>query len=222
MTIKTPQPDMEVTPQDLLASFKSAFGNGLKGGEVRSALSGSLKTPRYSIWLRVERALLRPAMQHLIAIAYPHLAVIAGNDLGDEIELLYILSVFLGKKHGEYMVTIAISLPKSDLVVPTIADLLPGAVFSEREKQEFFGITVENIPDGRRLFLPDDFPLGVYPWRKDETGIQPGMVKELWKTNRPTDRPAPPVPEKEPAPKESGGSTTESDRSEPLKGGGNL
>ena len=30
------------------------------------------------------------------------------------------------------------------------------------------GIKIIGIPDSRRLFLPDDFPKNVYPWRKDE------------------------------------------------------
>ena len=108
--------------------------------------------------------------------------------LASEIELLYIFSVFYGQKFGEYMVTIGVRLPKSDLSIPTITDLIPGALFSEREKQEFFGITVTGIPDGRRLFLPDDFPQGVYPWRKDETGITPEMIREPlggWPPERP-------------------------------------
>ena len=79
-------------------------------------------------------------------IRFPHFAVIAGNDLGDEIELLYIFSVFYGTKFGEYMVTFGIRLPKTDLTVPTITDLIPGALLSEREKQEFFGITVTGYP----------------------------------------------------------------------------
>jgi membrane-bound hydrogenase subunit beta len=33
------------------------------------------------------------------------------------------------------------------------------------------GVIVDGIPDGRRIFLPDDFPEEVYPWRKDEKGI---------------------------------------------------
>jgi membrane-bound hydrogenase subunit beta len=69
-------------------------------------------------------------------------------------------------------------------------------VFSEREKQEFLGVRVIDIPDGRRLFLPDDFPEGIYPWRKDETGVPEGMINELWRSKRPVDRPAPPADEK--------------------------
>jgi len=55
------------------------------------------------------------------------------------------------------------------------------------------GITVVGIPDNRGLFLPDDFPKGVYPWRKDATGIPDSMVKNLWEVRRPKGRPAPAV-----------------------------
>lgn len=191
-----------LTPQQVIDRFREKFGSGLLEGKTTERGEGTRKVKAYNIWLRVDRDLFRPAVQELIGIQYPHLAVIAGNDLGSEIELLYIFSVFYGRKFGEYMVTIGVRLPKSDLSIPTIADLIPGAVFSEREKQEFFGVSVTGIPDGRRLFLPEDFPQGVYPWRKDETGITPEMVKNLWEVDRPKNRQAPPVPEKAPAPEE--------------------
>jgi membrane-bound hydrogenase subunit beta len=198
-----------LTPQEVIDLYREKFGDGLRDAKVTERGEGTKKVKAYNIWLRVDRELFRPAIQELIGIRFPHLAVIAGNDLGSEIELLYIFSVFYGQKFGEYMVTIAVRLPKSDLSIPTITDLIPGALFSEREKQEFFGITVKDIPDGRRLFLPEDFPQGVYPWRKDETGIPPEMIRNLWEVDRPSDRPAPPVPEKPPATeerKEGGGS----------------
>jgi membrane-bound hydrogenase subunit beta len=190
------------TPQEIIDLYKAEFGAGVLDARITERGEGVQKTKGYNIWIRIDRNLLKPAIKKLMDIRFPHFAVIAGNDLGDEIELLYILSVFSGTKFGEYMVTFGVRLPKTDLTVPTITDLIPGALLSEREKQEFFGITVTGIPDGRRLFLPDDFPQGVYPWRKDETGIQPGMVRELWAIGRPQDRPVPPVPEKKPAPEE--------------------
>lgn len=193
-----------LTPQQIIDLYSGEFGTGLKEARITERGEGIQKRTSYDIWLRVDRSLLRPAIQTLMGIRFPHLAVIAGNDLGTEIELLYIFSVFYGTKFGEYMVTIGITLPKSDLTVPTITDLLPGALISEREKQEFFGITVTGIPDDRRLFLPDEFPRGVYPWRKDETGIVPELVKDLWAIDRPVNRPAPPVPEKAPAAEEKG------------------
>ena len=187
-----------LSPQEIIDLYKAEFGAGIHDARITERGEGVHKTKGYNIWIRCDRELLKPAIKKLIDIRFPHFAVIAGNDLGEEIELLYIFSVFYGKKFGEYMVTFGIHLPKTNLTVPTITDLIPGALLSEREKQEFFGIRVTDIPDGRRLFLPDDFPQGVYPWRKDETGIKPEMVKELWAIDRPKDRPVPPVPEKKP------------------------
>lgn len=192
-----------LTPEQVVDRFREQFGTGLLDAKVTERGEGTKKVKAYNIWLRFDRELFRPAVQHLLGIRFPHLAVIAGNDLGNEVELLYIFSIFYGQKFGEYMVTIGVRLPKGDLTIPTITDLIPGALFSEREKQEFFGITVTGIPDGRRLFLPDDFPQGVYPWRKDETGISPEMIKNLWEVGRPKDRPVPPVPEKAPAAEET-------------------
>jgi membrane-bound hydrogenase subunit beta len=123
--------------------------------------------------------------------------VISGADTGDAIDLIYHLYIYFGIKNGEIGVTFTVSLPKSDLRVPTISDIIPGAVYTEREKQEMLGIEVVGIPDSRGLFLPADFPKGVYPWRKDETGVTDDMVKNLWAVGRPEDRPAPPVTPKE-------------------------
>lgn len=187
-----------LTPGQVIDLFRAKFGDGLLDARVTERGEGVKKTKSTDIWLRVRRDLFRPAVEELIHVRFPRLAVIAGNDLGAGIELLYIFSLFYGRKFGEYVVTIGVLLPKDDLTIPTITDLIPGALFSEREKQEFFGIAVTGIPDGRRLFLPDDFPDGVYPWRKDETGVPPDMVKNLWTVDRPTNRPAPPVPEKIP------------------------
>ena len=39
-----------------------------------------------------------------------------------------------------------------------------------------FGIVVEGIPDGRRLNLPDDWPDGQYPLRKDWKHVRPQEV----------------------------------------------
>lgn len=186
-----------LTPEEVVNRFSERLGGDILESRVQERREGVKKNPSYDIWFDVSRDALKPAIRALIEIHYPHLAVIAGNDLGETIRLLYHFTIYYGIPGGEYTVTFTVQLPKEDLTVPTISDLIPGAVFSEREKQEFFGVKVIDIPDSRRLFLPDDFPEGVFPWRKDETGVPDSMINELWKSKRPTDRPAPPVEEKE-------------------------
>jgi len=59
-----------------------------------------------------------------------------------------------------------------DASVPSICQLIPSATLYERELQEMFGIQVTGTPDNSRLLLPDDWPDGVYPLRKDFTGLE--------------------------------------------------
>ncbi|MBM3296072.1 MAG: NADH-quinone oxidoreductase subunit C, partial [Candidatus Aminicenantes bacterium] len=54
--------------------------------------------------------------------------------------------------------------------------VIPGALFYERELQDMFGLVIDNIPDARPLILPDDWPEGQYPLRKD------------WKHERPEEK----------------------------------
>jgi membrane-bound hydrogenase subunit beta len=186
-----------LSPQQIADIFTLEFGDTV--GEVRITewTEGVKKTPIRTLWIRIERDRLKDALRRLVEIDYPHLAVVSGADTGDAIDLMYHLYIYFGIKNGEIGVTFTVSLPKSDLRVPTISDIIPGAVYTEREKQEMLGIEVVGIPDSRGLFLPADFPKGVYPWRKDETGVTDDMVKNLWAVGRPEDRPAPPVTPKE-------------------------
>jgi len=192
--------ETQLTPEQVIELFRKEYGSGIREARVGERREGVKKNPNFNIWMDLDRDLLKPAIKTLMGLHFPHLSVVSGADTGDAIRLLYHFSIYYGRKHGEYMVTFAIMLPKTDLTVPTISDLIPGAVFTEREKQEFFGIRVVDIPDSRRLFLPDDFPEGVYPWRKDETGVPESMIKNLWAVRRPTDRPAPPASDKEMCP----------------------
>jgi Ni,Fe-hydrogenase III component G len=56
--------------------------------------------------------------------------------------------------------------------VPSICGVIPSAGFFERELGEMLGVTVDGIPDASRLFLPDDWPDGVYPLRKEFAAAQ--------------------------------------------------
>ncbi len=188
-----------MTPQELADRFVTRFGSQVKNVLVKEWCEGTKKLPQKTVWMTVPREILTDAVALLISIDYPHLGVIAASDNGDMIDLLYHLQVFFGGKHEEINVVFTVQVPKSDPRVPTISGLIPGAVYTEREKQDMIGVIVDGIPDSRRIFLPDDFPDGVYPWRKDDKGIPQSMVKELWRVDRPTDRAAPPVAEPEPA-----------------------
>ncbi|MDD8020266.1 MAG: NADH-quinone oxidoreductase subunit C [Acidobacteriota bacterium] len=98
-----------------------------------------------------------------------HLSTISGVDLGQSFELLYHFA------NNYCALTLQTEIPHEHPVLPSICELIPGAILYERELQDMFGIVVNNIPDSRPLILPDDWPAGNYPLRKD------------WKYERPTE-----------------------------------
>ena len=59
------------------------------------------------------------------------------------------------------------SVPGDSPKVAAITPEIPAAGWAERELQDLFGVKAEGHPDPRRLILPDDWPDGVYPLRKD-------------------------------------------------------
>ena len=165
--------------QQVIKSFESALDGALAGTRVYEREIAVKKNSYTSLWLDVKRDGFRTAILHLFQLQeYPHFTVISPVDRGDTVELLYHFSLFYGQHLKAIALVIRVTLSKTDLTIPTITDVIPGAIFSEREVQEMMGISVTGIPDDRRLFIPEDFPKGVYPWRRDETGPEK-MLKVL-------------------------------------------
>lgn len=173
-----------LSAEQILERLKVIAGDALISDRIDTWKEGAKKVESKHVWIRVQRERFRAVFKELVEIDYPHMAVISGNDIGDAVELLYHFFIYYGAHQKQIMVTIASPLPKSDPSIPTITDIIPGALTSEREKQEMLGVVITGIPDSRRMFLDDDFPAGVYPWRKDETGLPDSMIKQLWDTGR--------------------------------------
>jgi len=58
-------------------------------------------------------------------------------------------------------------IPGDDPSIPSIADIIPGAGWAEREIRDLLGIEPIGHPYPRRLVLPDGWPEGLHPLRKE-------------------------------------------------------
>lgn len=101
-----------------------------------------------------------------------YLAAITGLDPGELQEELEVLYHFCS---GFVTITLRIKIPKVAPIVHTLTEIIPGAEPYERELSEMYGITVIGLRNPEHLYLPDDWPAGVYPLRKD---FQPRLLKE--------------------------------------------
>lgn len=93
-----------------------------------------------------------------------YLSAITGLDLGPETGELEVLYHFCT---GPLIITLRLRVPRAGAVVPTLTELIPSAEPYERELSEMFGIRVAGLRVPAHLYLPDDWPAGVYPLRKD-------------------------------------------------------
>jgi NADH-quinone oxidoreductase subunit C len=56
-------------------------------------------------------------------------------------------------------------LPEENPTLPSVSDIWTNANWHEREAYDMFGISFENHPDMRRIFMPEDFEY--FPLRKE-------------------------------------------------------
>ena len=69
------------------------------------------------------------------------------------------------------------AIPRGDPpTLDSIAPIIKGAAFIEREMHDLLGIEFRDHPNMKRLLLPDDWPEGVYPLRRGRPWE--GKVKE--------------------------------------------
>lgn len=89
--------------------------------------------------------------------------IASGVDARDYMEILYHFSI----EDINLLISLRVKLPKSKLEIDSITCVFEGANWIEREIHEILGIRFVGHPDLRRLLLPEDWPEGVYPLRRD-------------------------------------------------------
>ena len=139
----------------------------MKASEVGEIIEQRVKELRVISERRVtaetDKDHYRDILHDLRGRGIQHLTTISGVDLGREILIVYHIDCGDGS-----LLNLKLKLDKGAPVLQTITDILPGAVFYERELMDMLGVNFEGHSDPRRLFLPDDWPADVYPLRKEE------------------------------------------------------
>jgi len=123
------------------------------------------------IFLKVDPKDLLKAVEVLRNdLGFAYLATVSGLDVGENYEIIYHFA------NAFSQLNLRTQVPQANPHVESICAIIPGAIMYERELQDMFGLVVDNIPDPRPLILPDGWPEGNYPLRKD------------WKYERPPEK----------------------------------
>jgi len=124
-----------------------------------------LKVPRNRrIFVSVEKTAFREVAEYLTKnLEFKHISTITGRDAGGQTEVIYHLN-----RRGVEL-SLKVQVPAEEATLPTITDLIPGAVLYEREVHDLLGVDFKDHPDLSPLILPEDWPKGVYPLKKEWT-----------------------------------------------------
>ena len=105
----------------------------------------------------------RDMFKHAVKdLGFSVLLTITGLDEGEKFGFIY----HMGDESG-IILNIKTHVKKSDAVINTITDLFPNAEIYEREIADLLGVKFEGLKPGIRYPLPDDWPQGQFPLRKD-------------------------------------------------------
>ena len=145
--------------EDFEAKLKEAFSES----QVTLGTNGRF-------WVALTPDALVPAVNTLRDMfSMIQLAVIVGEDVRDAFLGNYVFT-------GEKVVILQVRMDHDKPEVPSLAGIIPGAMVYERELKDMFGIIPVGHPDLRRQAVPEDWPEGVYPLRKDVQFDRSGEV----------------------------------------------
>jgi formate hydrogenlyase subunit 5 len=89
------------------------------------------------------------------------ISAITGIDLGTN------LGVYYHVRTSNALLTIQAEVPKEKPKIQTVNDIVPSAAFHEFEVADLLGVVFEGNPSAGHFVLPETWPEGVFPLRKD-------------------------------------------------------
>ena len=115
------------------------------------------------VFLEVPYDKFRQVFAHVVrGMEFRHLCTITGLDDGDTLAFIY----HVARADGTVL-SLKTRVPKTNPVLRTITDVFPDGTSYERELVDLLGARVEGLPEGNRYPLPEGWPAGQYPLRKD-------------------------------------------------------
>lgn len=114
-------------------------------------------------WLKDSPDYQLDYVSNLTAVDYPP----------DRMDMVYHL-FSMAKKHGP--LTLKVTLPRSNPIVPSLTPMYRGAEFQEREVYDLYGVTFNGHPDLRRILMWDGFK--GHPMRKDYVPEDQDVLEE--------------------------------------------
>ena len=150
--------------EEAIQKLKERFGDKILESKIAGRRRVSVKVPPEAY-----KEVVRYVAQDL---GLEFLSCLSGIDRGKSLEVV---------AHIGYSLCILVrtEVPKENPEIDSITDILPAANLYEREAHDLLGIRFRGHPNLKRIFLPEDWPEGVYPLRKEYSPEHPKPLREV-------------------------------------------
>lgn len=136
--------------------------------QVANLLAYWTKTTNQPAPNRLDISIMAEDLQATVSLLqrarWGYLSAITGLDQGSQAGRIEALYQFCS---GAETLTLRVMLDRTAPTLPSICAIIPSANVLEWELSEMFGITIAGSQNPKHLYLPDEWPEGVYPMRKD-------------------------------------------------------
>ena len=140
--------------EEVLKSIQERFK-----GSIKDFFDKSTKR----VYIEIDPKDIRDVVRYHLIDLEARFNIASGLDTRFHIEILYHFTI---ERLG-LLISLRVKLERDKPVIDSIAPLIKGAAWIEREMHELIGIDFTGHPNLERLLLPDEWPEGVYPLRRD-------------------------------------------------------
>lgn len=144
--------------RNILEQIKNKFGNKVD----------IFEKSKKRIYIDVAKPDAKEVIGYLYKDLGSRMSIATGTDTRTGIEILYHMTF----DKYDMIISVRVMVKKPELEMPTVTDVIPGALWIEREVHEMLGVDFIGHPNLERLLLPDDWEEGVYPFRKNSFGSE--------------------------------------------------
>ena len=126
------------------------------------------------VYITIAPGALERIAVHLFRTLGARFNIASGMDLREHLEILYHFTL----EELNLLISLRVQLRKDHPEIVSLAACFEGANWIEREIHELLGVDFAGHPDMRRLLLPDEWPEGVHPLRRDYAEWDPKAIRD--------------------------------------------
>ena len=151
--------------EELLQTLRERFPDAITGVYEKS--------PK-RVYIQIKSDAIVSIAEYLFKEIKARFNIASGVDGRNQMEILYHFTV----EDIDLIISLRVTLPKTKLEIDSLTPVFTAAHWIEREIHELLGINFVGHPQLTRLLLPEDWPDGVHPLRKDYQEWDPNAVRD--------------------------------------------